>query len=223
MVTVMTWKYGAVDIPFGVQDYDSFLDWVQSEEFPEKLKAHFINGKVWVDFVEEAFSHNRVKTALTFTLEGVSRAGQMGMLFSDGMRFSCDEIRFSTVPDAIFVSAESLAAGRVSFRAGRSRGAVATELIGSPDLVVEVVSPSSADWDTESMMTNYHDAGVQEYWVIDARDEENPAFTIHRRTAKEYVAVRKSRGWLKSPVFGKSFRLVRTEQFGLTDYLLEVK
>jgi Uma2 family endonuclease len=223
MLKVMTWKYGAVDVPFWVQDYDSFQRWIHSDDYPEKLKSHFINGNVLVDFVEEAFSHNRVKTALTFTLEGVSRAGKLGMLFSDGMRFSYDDIRFSTIPDAIFVTADSLASGRVSFRAGKTRGAVATEMIGSPDLVVEVVSPSSVDWDTESMMTNYHDAGVSEYWVIDARDEDAPAFTIYRRTAKEFVAVRKSRGWLKSPVFGKSFRLTHTEQFGLTDYILEAR
>lgn len=223
MVTVMTWKYGAVDIPFGVQDYDSFLAWIQSEEFPEKLKAHFINGNVRVDFVEEAFSHNAVKTALTVVLATLARTSNLGRYFSDGMRFTNDGIRFSTVPDAIFVSADSFASGRVTFRAGQTTGAVATEIVGSPDLVVEVVSPSSADWDTESMMTNYFDAGVSEYWVIDARDEDAPTFTIYRRAAKEFVAVRKSRGWLKSPVFGKSFRLVRTEQFGMTDYVLEVR
>lgn len=223
MVTVMTWKYGAVDIPFGVQDYDSFRKWVHSGDLPEKLKAHFINGQVLVDFMEEAFSHNAVKTAITLTLVTLARAEKLGRYFSDGMRFSHDDIRLSTVPDAIFVSAETLVAGRVSFRAGATTGAEATELVGSPDLVVEVVSPSSADWDTESMMTNYHDAGVREYWVIDARDEDDPSFTIFRRAAKEFVAVRKSRGWLKSLVFGKSFRLVRTEQFGLTDYVLEVK
>jgi Uma2 family endonuclease len=223
MLTVTTWKYGAVDIPFWVREYDSFQRWVHSDDYPEKLKSHFINGNVWVDLVEEAFSHNRVKTALTFTLEGVSRAGQLGMLFSDGMRFSNDDIQFSTNPDAVFVSSESLAPGRVRFRAGQTRGAVATELVGSPDLVVEVVSPSSVDWDTESMMTNYHDAGVREYWVIDARDEVTPTFTIFRRGAKEFVAVRKTKGWVKSPVFGKSFRLTRTEQLGLTDYVLDVK
>ena len=223
MVMVMTWKYGAVDVPSGVQEFDTFLRWVHSEEFPEKLKAHFINGQARVDFVEEAFSHNAVKTALSVVLATLVRAENLGRYFSDGMRFTNDDIRFSTVPDAVFVSAASFAAGRVTFRAGQTTGAVATELVGSPDLVVEVVSPSSADWDTESMMTNYYDAGVSEYWVIDARDEDSPTFTIFRRAAKEFVAVRKSKGWVKSPVFGKSFRLVRTEQLGMADYVLEVK
>lgn len=222
-MVVMTWKYGAVDIPVWVKDYNSFRKWVQSGELPEKLKVHFINGQVWVDLVEELFSHNAVKTALTLTLAALVRTESLGRYFSDGVRFSNDEIRLSTNPDAIFVSADSLASGRVTFRASQITGAIATELVGSPDWVVEIVSPSSEFWDTERSMPLYHDAGVREYWVIDARDEEAPSFTIYRQATKEFVAVRKSRGWLKSPVFGRSFRLVRTQQFGMTDYVLEVK
>ena len=55
-------------------------------------------------------------------------------------------------------------------------------------------------------MRAYLDAGVKEYWVVDARPE--PArFDIYKAGAKGFTASRKTAGWVKSPTFGKSFRL----------------
>lgn len=223
MLTLYAPHYGEIEVPFWVNDLDSFRRWVHSGELPEKLKVHFINGHVRMDIMGEAFSHNRVKLAVTFTLEGLVRVEKSGLLFIDGMLLTNDYAELGCEPDVMFVSAESLASERVTFSQGETTGAVATEVVGSPDMVLEVVSPSSVVKDTEWLMSQYHDAGVSEYWLIDARGEGDPVFTIYRRAAKEFVAVRKSRGWLKSPVFGKSFHLTRTEQFGLTDYVLEVK
>lgn len=223
MLTLHAPHYGEIEVPFWVNDLTSFRQWVHSGVLPEKLAVHFVNGHVWMDVMGEAFSHNRVKLAVLFALEGLVRAEKSGFIFVDGMLLTNDYAELGCEPDAMFVSAESLASGRVTFTQGKTTGAVATEVVGSPDMVMEAVSPSSVAKDTDWLMTQYHDAGVSEYWVIDARNEDEPAFTIYRRTAKEFVAVRKSRGWLKSPVFGKSFRLVRTEQFGMTDYVLEVK
>ena len=80
-----------------------------------------------------------------------------------------DEADLGVEPDMTFVSFESLKAKRVWFTAGETTGAEATEIVGTPDLVVEVVSPSSEDKDTEWLMSQYHDAGIPEYWLIDAR------------------------------------------------------
>ncbi len=222
MLTLHTTRYGRIDVPFWVNDLDSFRKWVHSGELPEKLKVHFINGQVWMDIMEEVFSHNRVKFAVAFGLETLARAKKLGLVFIDGVLLTNEYAELGCEPDAMFVSAESLTVERVTFNQGKTTGAVATEVVGSPDMVLEVVSRSSVVKDTDWLMSRYHDAGVSEYWLIDAR-EDDPAFTIFRRAAKEFVAVRKSRGWLKSPVFGKSFRLTRTEQFGLTDYVLEVR
>jgi Uma2 family endonuclease len=223
MLTLYAPHYGEIEVPFWVTDLDSFRTWVHSGELPEKLKVHFINGHVRMDIMGEAFSHNRVKLAVTFTLETLTRAEKSGLVFVDGMLLTNDAAELGCEPDAMFVSADSLACGRVTFTQGETTGALATEVVGSPDMVMESVSPSSVVKDTEWLMSRYHEAGVSEYWLIDARREGEPEFTIYRRAAKEFVAVRKSRGWLKSAVFGKSFRLVRTEQFGMTDYVLEVK
>ena len=154
---------------------------------------------------------------------GLVQNAELGMYVPDGMLLANEDAELATEPDAMFISNATIETKRVSFTAGEKRGAVATRVVGSPDLVIEIVSPSSQIVDTEWLMSRYHEAGVNEYWLIDARGEGDPAFTIYRRAAKEFVAVRKVKCWSKSTVFGKSFRLVRTEKFGMTNFALEVK
>lgn len=44
-------------------------------------------------------------------------------------------------------------------------------IMGAPDLVVEVLSPSSTRMDTKIKLAKYASAGVREYWVIDPKRE----------------------------------------------------
>lgn len=194
MAVLFTPRYGEIELPFWVNNLDSFRRWVHSGDLPEKLKGHFIDGEVWVDFMEEAFSHNQIKLVITLAVAGFVRAERSGRVFVDGMLLTNDYAQLACEPDLTFASAESFAADLVTFAAGETTVAEATEMVGSPDMVLEVVSRSCVGKDTERLMGRYHDAGVREYWVIDACDEDSPTFTICRRTTKEFVAVRKSRG-----------------------------
>ena len=97
------------------------------------------------------------------------------------------------------------------------------EMEGSPDMVLEVVSASSVHKDTVVLRQAYWQAGIREYWLVDARQE--PArFDILRRTARGYAATRKRDGWLRSAVFGKSFQLSqRVNALGHPEYTLAVR
>lgn len=222
-MVVMTELFGQIEVPDWVVDWKSFREWVHSGVLPEKLKVHFVRGQIWIDDMEELFTHNRVKTALTRVLDGLCETEDLGMVFSDGVRLSNVEADLNNEPDAIFVSADAVRNQRVTFWASEKTGAEATEMVGSPDLVVEVVSRTSVAKDYDHLLEAYFAAGVREYWLIDARDRDDLQFTIHRRGPKVFVAVRKAKGWSKSDVFGRSFRLVAREKFGLSDYALETK
>jgi Uma2 family endonuclease len=224
MITLKTPVYGDIALPDGLTDLDSFLRWRHSDGVPEKLKAHYLRGRVWVDLhMEELFSHNQVKTALGLTLAGIISSEDLGLYIPDGMLLRNDAADLATEPDVMFVSHESLTSGTVRTAAGKTRGAVATVLVGTPDMVAEIVSPSSEDSDSEWLMSAYHDAGVPEYWLIDARSAAL-RFDIFSRGAKGYTATRKSAGWAKSKVFARSFRLTRTEgKRGVPVYALAVR
>jgi Uma2 family endonuclease len=222
MPTVMSEKYGEVRIPGWVVDLPSFRRWVHSGEPPEQLRAHFLNGEVWVDlFMEEAYSHNFVKTAIVLALAPLTEP--MGLFFSDGMLLTNDDAGIATVPDAMFVSTAALESGRVELVAGANPDATATEVVGSPELVVEIVSRGTGEKDTELLMEKYHDAEITEYWVIDARDGDDIQFDILKRARKAYSATRKYEGWIKSSVLGRSFRLVRMIVRGYPRFKLEVR
>ncbi|MBM3994608.1 MAG: Uma2 family endonuclease [Planctomycetes bacterium] len=65
-----------------------------------------------------------------------------------------------------------------AFRSGRLRfiptadGDDYIELEGSPDWILEIVSPSSVLKGKKKLRKRYHKAGVREYWLIDARGDE---------------------------------------------------
>ena len=182
---------GSIEIPVWVHDLSSFRRWIDLDELPEKLPVHFLNGEVWMDFsMEEFFSHNRMKTALGITLAAFIEGNDFGTYVSDGMRYTSESVGFSTEPDAFYISHETLERGDVEFRAG-SRGK-ATELVGTPDLVIEVVSPSTVEKDVDWLMENYFDAGIPEYWLIDAR-ESTIQFDVFKPSTKSYTATKKTK------------------------------
>lgn len=44
--------------------------------------------------------------------------------------------------------------------------------VGAPDWIIEIVSPSNPGHDYITKLGLYHDAGVREYWIIDAQREQ---------------------------------------------------
>jgi Uma2 family endonuclease len=211
-----------VHIPVWVVDLESFRRWVHSDEVPEKLRVCFLNGEVWVDMSKEQFfSHNQVKNDIAFALTGLVKAARMERYVPDGMLLTNVDVNVSAGPDGIFVSKEGLTAGRVRLIEGKKGGYV--ELEGTPDMVLEVVSDSSVEKDTETLRDLYWKAGIPEYWLVDARSEEL-TFEILRHTAKGYTTTRKQGGWVKSAVFGQSFRLTcQNAEDGHPEYILDMR
>ena len=78
-----------------------------------------------------------------------------------------------------------------------------------PDLVVEIVSASSVGKDTVRLPALYWAAGVQEFWLADAR-KERLIFQIHRRGASGFDPVLPdAAGFQHSAVLECDYRLER--------------
>lgn len=209
-------------LPAWVRTHDQFLKWLETADIPEEWRVSFINGRIWVDTLSErAFAHNRIKTLIAGVIDPLVRAERLGVFFGDGMTFTSIPGGFTSVPDGMFITQATLDAGRV-WLTGAKPDEEDTQLRGVPDLVIEVVSDHSADKDTAWLMSGYWNAGVPEYWLIDAR-KPPLRFTLYRRRAKGYVAARKTDGWARSDVFGRAFRFVPGgTTLGKQEYQLEV-
>jgi Uma2 family endonuclease len=212
----------SVHVPVWVSDLKSFRRWIHSDESPEKAPVFFLAGEVWVDMSkEQIFSHVRLKQEFFRILGTVAKEGRLGDFLPDGLLLTNEEADLSGNPDGTFVSKESFRNERVRLIEGAEDGYV--ELEGSPDMVLEVVSDSSVEKDTEVLRELYWKAGIREYWLVDARGERLD-FQILRHTTRGYAPIRKSAGWLKSAVFAKSFRLTRQlDDLGHPDFTLDVR
>lgn len=214
---------GQIEIPASVRDHESFREWARSPECPEKLRVAFYDNGLWVDpDMEQFFPHNQVKAVFTAVLLPLALATKRGRFATEGMLLTNAAAGLSTVPDGFLVGYESVRAGRLRKVAGKRNGCVEYE--GSADVVLEVVSDSSEEKDLVDLPRLYWRAGVREYWLVDARGDQ-PQFEILRRGPKAFVSTRRQAGgWLKSEVFGRSFRLVGGEdELGEPLYTLEVK
>src|SRR5262245_56195889 len=202
---------------------DSFREWAGENDLPEKTKVLYHRGEVWIEMVkEQLFSHLDVKGEITSVLRTLAKSGKLGRVFPDGLLLTNEAADLSGNTDAVFVSFGTLQSGRVTLVEGKEGGFV--ELLGTPDMVLEVVSDSSEKKDNQTLFEAYFEAGIPEYWLVDARGAE-VEFTIYKHAGKKYAATRtQAGGWQKSAVFGKSFRVTRTTDASSNpEFTLEVR
>jgi Uma2 family endonuclease len=191
-----------VRIPGWVRNLDSFRRWAFSADFPKHGQVAFLGGKLWVDLSMETDFHNQIKTVITIVVGSIVLNEALGRFYADKMLLTQRKIALSHEPDAMFVSNARLEKGLAKLKEGdRSR-----ELSGSPDMALEVVSKSSVEKDTIDLVELYAKAGITEYWLVDST-VETPELVIMRLVGGKYKSVRKQDGWVKSRVFGRSFRL----------------
>ncbi|MFT3880538.1 MAG: Uma2 family endonuclease [Gemmatales bacterium] len=188
-------------VPDWIVDNASFLRWAESDEAPTRGKIGYFQGRVWVDQTMEAKLHNLIKMAIAKQVMVWSEDNDLGQYYGDGMLFSSPEHELSCEPDGLFVTTATQALGKVWFDPSREK-----ILFGVPDMVLEVVSPSSVQKDLKRLRPLYHQAGVTEYWIVNSLDA-SPELVINQHNANGYLPIAPSAGWVYSQVLGASFRL----------------
>ena len=109
------------------------------------------------------------------------------------------------------ISHQTLASGRARLipKAGREIDRY-IEVEGMADLVVEIVSDSSVKKDTRRSPPAYFQAGVAEYWLVNAR-RHPPVLLIHHRGPNGFEPVSADAdGFQSSAVLGRRYRLDST-------------
>lgn len=162
-----------IHVPERVFDLDGYRAWVKSTQCPEGVRTTYLSGQVLIALSPEALErHNKVKTAVTAAIAWFVQDRDLGEVYSDRTLLTHEAAGLSTEPDLTFASWASFEQGRVRLieRSGAPRDYI--ELVGSPDLVIEIVSDSSVRKDKTLLRAAYGRANVREYWLIDARGHD---------------------------------------------------
>src|SRR5438034_8705720 len=120
---------------------------------------------------EQVYTHGLLKTVIAAVLTRIAMQSDLGNYWCNGVLLSNEGAELSGNPDGTFVSHETIQTGRVTLTEGADDGFV--ELVGTPDMVLEVVSESSVAKDNDTLRQAYWEAGIPEYWLVDARGDSS--------------------------------------------------
>jgi Uma2 family endonuclease len=199
-----------VRVPAGAMTHAEFRAWVTSPQFPPGVRATFVDREVTLDRSPEALeSHNKVKSRFTSVLHELASREDLGEVYGDGVLLTHEGAGLSTEPDTSFIAWSTFESGRVQLVKKAHREGDYIEIVGAPDVVVEVVSDSSERKDLNLLRAAYLLAGVGEYWLVDARAEAL-SFQILVRRGAEWAQAGAKDAPQRSEVFGRTFTLSRT-------------
>ncbi len=72
---------------------------------------------------------------------------------------------------------------------------------GAPDLIVEIISGSTAKKDYNEKFNLYEQNGVKEYWLVDPRVETVETFVLEDNAYQRHIEIEKGEGIITSPLF----------------------
>jgi len=154
-------------------------------KLPEGAPYQLIGGKL-VRTPAPSTRHQIICARLVFRLSDFVRQHNLGLVL-----FSPIDVYFEETetyqPDIIFISGERLEI-------------IEEERIkGAPDLVVEIISPSTAYYDLRKKFKIYEKHGVKEYWIV---DPEERSVAIYENQGGKFVLIQEvfERGKAKSKV-----------------------
>ena len=131
--------------------------------------------------------HQDIVVKLTTRLAAYIEPRSLGKLYVAPLDTIMDE--YTVVqPDILFVSRERVAE------------VVKERIEGAPDLVVEVLSPSTFHKDLRRKMRVYSQFGVKEYWIV---DPEEQTLALYHRSGEKLQLARQfaSHETFQSPLF----------------------
>jgi Uma2 family endonuclease len=121
------------------------------------------------------FDHQYTVGEVFVALRTYVRERQLGIVISAPFEVHLPDIARPVQPDVIFVASE---------RAPRPGAA---DFTGAPDLIVEVLSPSTARTDRLVKFSAYERAGVREYWLVDPRTHSVEVYSLSEDGVYEMV------------------------------------
>jgi Uma2 family endonuclease len=161
--------------------------WTYEEYYKleDDQRYEIINGKLLMAPAPDTW-HQDWLNKLNYLITSYLRKKNLGRLFIAPVDVVLN--KGNTVqPDLVFVAANNL--GIIQHRA----------IFGTPDLLVEFISPSSVRRDRHEKMKLYARFGVKEYWIGDAANQSLEILTL-KKGRYELLCVAEEKGAVHSKV-----------------------
>jgi Uma2 family endonuclease len=155
--------------PYGPMTYARFLEWLD-----EDTLAEWVDGTVVMTSPASA-RHQLLVAFLADVLARFIEVAHVGGTVLTGP-FQMKLANAGREPDVLFLA-------RAHKRRLRQ-----THLNGPADLVIEVISPESVKRDREQKFSEYQQAGIPEYWLIDPADQHADFFQLDAQGIYQRVA-----------------------------------
>jgi Uma2 family endonuclease len=152
----------------------TFADLVQ---FDETERYEIYDGRLISMALAPNMYHQRLVARLFRLLDGFAQSHQLGEVILAPMDVILAEDN-TAQPDLLYISKENAGIARDWVR-------------GAPDLVVEILSPSSIRRDRYEKLEQYARFGVKEYWIVDPANRsleilalQEKRFAVHSSAAE---------------------------------------
>lgn len=153
--------------------FEEFLDWLE-----EDMHVEWADGEVIVKNMSPVTrAHQSVNVFLVTLINLFAVKHHLGEVFTQEYLMRLRSRPSGREPDLIFVANEHV--DRIT----------RTYLDGPGDIVVEIVSEESVERDREIKRTEYENAGVREYWLIDPLVEEAIFYRLNANGQYEIIPV----------------------------------
>jgi Uma2 family endonuclease len=167
------------------------------QELPSESRYEIRNYNL-IDMPAPIIEHQRIVKRVTKKLDTFTESNQLGEVFVSPVDVVFDKGNVCE-PDVIFVATENKQI------VGRKN------ILGSPDLVVEVVSKGSVVRDYVEKKNDYETFGVKEYWLIDPLNETIIVYALENNKYAIFSSV-EEQGTAKSKLLD-GFELTFEEVF----------
>jgi Uma2 family endonuclease len=208
-----------LEIPMSVGTFEGFRRWVATLD-EQSPRVSFAHGSVHIELSpQDHRTHGPVSGEINRVVSTLVRDFNLGWYYMPPSWFTDVAFDLSTEPDGFLVLWESFENGRVRINPERS-----TELLGSPDWVLEVVSNNSVKKDLHDLYAAYEAAGIREYWIADAGGASRLLRIFSASDSGRFIeSSPDTAAWARSDVFARAFRLTSfSDRAGLPDYRLEI-
>ena len=137
-----------------------------------------------------SYAHQKVLADLLNRIYIHVEKNKLGIVLSAPFDVYLDK-RNAFQPDIIFVATEN--SSRI-----KENG-----IYGPPDLIVEILSPSTSKYDLEDKLDIYGQNGVQEYWIIEPHEKRAKGYWLVK---DEYHEIANEIGIMNSKLLKKKFK-----------------